>query len=217
MIIILKKGSGKSDAEPILQQIREQGLQPLYMPGEEKIVIGALGDERILANLQLDSIDCVERVIPILKPYKLANREFKDRRSTVQVADVVFGETKIPIIAGPCSVESEEQILDVARAVKRSGASMLRGGAYKPRTSPYAFQGLEDEGLRLLDVARRETGLPIVTEVLSEHDVDKIAAMTDMFQIGARNMQNFQLLKAVGATGVPVLLKRGPPPACAIC
>jgi 3-deoxy-7-phosphoheptulonate synthase len=209
MIIILKQGSGKSDADPILRQIREQGLEPLYMPGDEKIVIGALGDERILANLQLDAMECVEKVIPILKPYKLANREFKQQRSLVSVGDVTFGGQNIPLIAGPCSVESEAQILEVARAARQAGASMLRGGAFKPRTSPYAFQGLEAEGLRLLEVARRETGLPIVTEVLSEHDVDNIANITDMLQIGARNMQNYRLLKAVGSTGVPVLLKRG--------
>jgi len=210
MIIILKQGSGKSDADPILQQIRDQGLEPLYMPGDEKIVIGALGDERILANLQLDAMECVEKVIPILKPYKLANREFKQQRSLVSVGDVTFGGQNIPLIAGPCSVESEAQILEVARAARQAGASMLRGGAFKPRTSPYAFQGLEAEGLRLLEVARRETGLPFVTEVLSEHDVDNIADITDMLQIGARNMQNYRLLKAVGSTGVPVLLKRGP-------
>ena len=210
MIIILKKSATEADAEPILQQIRDKGLKPLFMPGEEKIVIGAIGDERILASLQLDSVDCVERVVPILKPYKLANREFKRQTSIIDVSGVKFGGNTVPLIAGPCSVESEEQILESARIVKAAGAVMLRGGAYKPRTSPYAFQGLEEEGLRLLELARETHGLPFVTEVLSEHDVEKIAESADMLQIGARNMQNFRLLKAVGATRTPVLLKRGP-------
>ncbi|NIP86919.1 MAG: 3-deoxy-7-phosphoheptulonate synthase [Planctomycetales bacterium] len=210
MIIVLRQGASKADAEPILAEIRAQGLEPLYLPGEEKIVIGALGDERVLASLHLESVGCVEKVIPILKPYKLANREFKPQRSLVTVGDVTFGGSRIPLIAGPCSVESAEQLLTVARAVQRSGASLLRGGAFKPRTSPYAFQGLEAEGLKLLEQARRETGLPIVTEVLSEHDVDTVAAISDMLQIGARNMQNYRLLKAVGGTQVPVLIKRGP-------
>ena len=210
MIIILKKGSNESDAGPILDQIRSLGLEPLYMPGEEKIVIGAIGDERVLARLQLDALDSVERVVPILKPYKLANREFRTDRTLVKVGDVVIGGDECIIMAGPCSVESEEQILSSARAVKAAGAKILRGGAYKPRTSPYAFQGLEKDGLELLALARKETGLPIVTEVLSEHDVDLVASYADMLQIGARNMQNYRLLRSVGATKKPVLLKRGP-------
>ncbi len=210
MIIVLKKGSSSNDADPILEQIRSVGLEPLYLPGEEKIVIGALGDERVLAKLQLEAIDSVERVVPILKPYKLANREFRSDRSTVTVGDVVIGGSSCVILAGPCSVESEEQILETARAVKKAGAKILRGGAFKPRTSPYAFQGLEKEGLELLALARKETGMPIVTEVLSEHDVELVASYADMLQIGARNMQNYRLLRAVGTTKKPVLLKRGP-------
>lgn len=210
MIIILKKGSTEASAEPILARIRSLGLEPLYMPGEEKIVIGAIGDERKLANLELESLESVERVVPILKPYKLANLEFNPRRSTVKVGNVIIGGPECVIMAGPCSVESEEQILATARAVKAAGAKILRGGAYKPRTSPYAFQGLEEQGLELLALARKETGLPIVTEVLSEHDIDLVAKYADMLQIGARNMQNYRLLRAVGATKKPVLLKRGP-------
>ncbi len=210
MIIILKAGAKKEDAEPILQQIRAAGLEPLYLPGEEKIVLGALGDERVLAKLNIESLEHVERVVPILKPYKLSNRQFRKESTTVKVKDVVFGGDKLVIIAGPCAVESEDQITKAAEAVKAAGASMLRAGAYKPRTSPYAFQGLEEEGLRLLDIARKVSGLPVVTEVLSEHDVDRVAAVADMLQIGARNMQNFRLLKAVGATKKPILLKRGP-------
>ena len=210
MIIILKKGSSREDAEPILAGIRALSLEPLYLPGEEKIVIGALGDERKLNELRLESLSVVERIVPILKPYKLANREIHPERSTVSVKHVEFGGEAVVLIAGPCSVESGEQILETARAVKAAGASMLRGGAFKPRTSPYAFQGLEEEGLKLLALARAETGLPIVTEVLSEHDVDLVGRHTDMFQIGARNMQNYRLLRAVGGTAIPVLLKRGP-------
>ncbi len=210
MIIILKKGAGQEDASPILDQIRALGLEPLYMPGEEKIVIGAIGDERVLAKLQLEAVSTVERVVPILKPYKLSNREFQQERSQIKVQDVTFGGEELVVIAGPCSVESEEQIITAARAVKEAGAHMLRGGAFKPRTSPYSFQGLEQEGLRLLQLAREETGLPVITELVSEHDIQAVADAADMFQIGARNMQNFRLLKAVGETRVPVMLKRGP-------
>ena len=209
MIIILKKEVSEKEAQPIIKLIEEAGLKPLFLPGEEKIVIGAIGDERILNTLNLNSLDSVERVIPILKPYKLSNRELKPTSSIVKVNDINFGGDEVVIIAGPCSVESEEQIVSVAKAIKESGAKLLRGGAFKPRTSPYSFQGLETEGLKLLEIARAETGLPIVTEVLSEHDIELIAKTTDMFQIGARNMQNFRLLKAVGQTKTPILLKRG--------
>lgn len=210
MIIVLKNGASKEDAEPILELIRTLGLEPLYLPGEEKIVIGALGDERKLAPLQLGSMTQVEQVIPVLKPYKLCNREFRREQTKVSVGGVEIGGDQTVVIAGPCSVESEDQIIRTALAVKKAGARILRGGAYKPRTSPYAFQGLEEEGLRLLELARTASGLPIVTEVVSEHDVEKVGEVADMFQIGARNMQNFRLLKAVGATKLPVMLKRGP-------
>jgi 3-deoxy-7-phosphoheptulonate synthase len=210
MIIILRKNATKDDAQPILDEIKRLGLEPLYLPGEEKIVLGALGDERALAGLNLESLSQVERVIPILKPYKLASSEMRSKKSIVNVGGVEIGGDKIVMIAGPCSVESEEQIISSAKAVKAAGAQILRGGAYKPRTSPYAFQGLEEEGLKLLSLAKQETGLPIVTELLSEHDLDLVEKHTDMFQIGARNMQNFRLLRAVGRTTKPVLLKRGP-------
>lgn len=210
MIIVLRAGASKEDAAPILEEIKRLGLEPLYLPGEEKIVLGALGDERKLADLQLEALEIVERVVPILKPYKLSNREFKKESSRVPVGSVEFGGPQVVLIAGPCSVESEEQIVSTARAVKATGAHLLRGGAFKPRTSPYSFQGLEEEGLKLLAVARKESGLPIVTEVVSEYDVDLVSRYADMLQLGARNMQNFRLLKAVGATKKPVLLKRGP-------
>ncbi len=210
MIIVLKEGASKEDADAILTRIEALGLKPLYMPGQEKIVLGALGDERVLATLHLDSLSSVERVVPILKPYKLANRAFHHEGSKVQVGDVLIGGGEMVVMAGPCSVEGREQIVDTAKAVKQAGARILRGGAFKPRTSPYAFQGLEEEGLELLAVAREETGLPVVTEVMSEHDVALVSKFADMLQIGARNMQNFRLLKAVGQAGRPVLLKRGP-------
>jgi 3-deoxy-7-phosphoheptulonate synthase len=210
VIIILRHGATKADADPIIKHIESIGLKPLYLPGEEKIVLGAIGDERELARLQLESLDAVEKVVPILKPHKLVNREFKGERTIVDVGGVKFGGDQIITIAGPCAVESEEQIVSAAKAVKASGALALRGGAYKPRTSPYAFQGLEEEGLRLLEVAKEETGLPIITELLSEYDLDVVGKTADMFQIGARNMQNFRLLTAVGGTDIPVLLKRGP-------
>jgi 3-deoxy-7-phosphoheptulonate synthase len=210
MIIVLKQGASRAEADEILDQIAALGLKPLYMPGEEKIVLGALGDERKLSALNLESLSSVERVVPILKPYKLANREFKREPSVVQVGEVAIGGPELVVMAGPCSVESEAQLLATARAVRAAGATILRGGAFKPRTSPYAFQGLEEEGLKLLALARRETGLPVVTEVMSEAEVDLVGEYADMYQIGARNMQNFRLLKAVGQTRRPVLLKRGP-------
>jgi 3-deoxy-7-phosphoheptulonate synthase len=210
MIIVLKKNATETDAKPIIDQIEALGLKPLFMPGEEKIVLGAIGDERLIAKLNLESLACVEKIVPILKPHKLSNREFKKESSIVKVGPVEIGGKTIVIMAGPCSVESEEQIVSTAKAVKAAGATILRGGAYKPRTSPYAFQGLEEDGLKLLATAREETGMPVITEVLSEYHVDVVGKYTDMFQIGARNMQNFRLLKAVGQTKIPTLLKRGP-------
>jgi len=211
MIIILKTDATKENADVIQEKISSLGLKPLYLPGEEKIVLGAIGDERQLEKLNLDSFSFVEKVIPILKPYKLASRQMTNQtNSIVKVGDVEIGGKKLVTMAGPCSVESEEQIVQTAIAVKKAGANILRGGAFKPRTSPYAFQGMEEDGLKLLQTAKQETGLPIVTEVLSEFHVDLVGKYTDMFQLGARNMQNFRLLKAIGQTDIPVLLKRGP-------
>lgn len=209
MIIILKKDASEKQAKQLLKTIEEQGLKPLYMPGSERTVIGALGDERVLATMGLDALPFVDRVLPILAPYKLVSRELHAHDSVVDVGGVPVGPGTFTIMAGPCAVESEEQIVNAARAVKAAGARILRGGAYKPRTSPYAFQGLEVEGLKLLSLASRETGLPVVTEIVDMHDIDVVAEHTDMFQVGARNMQNFRLLKALGAAGKPVLIKRG--------
>ncbi len=209
MIIILKKSASREDAESLMAIIKEQGLEPLHMPGSERTVLGALGDERVLATLSLEAHPFVDRVLPILSPYKRASRELQTHDTQVSVKGVPIGPGHITVIAGPCAVESEEQIIEAARQVKAAGGQILRGGAYKPRTSPYSFQGLEEEGLRLLSLASEETGLPVVTEITDVHDIDKVAAHADMFQVGARNMQNFRLLKELGRSGKPVLLKRG--------
>ncbi len=209
MIIILKKSATKADADRLLKVIEEQGLEPLYMPGSERTVLGAIGDERVLANLSIDAYPCVDRVLPILSPYKRASRELHTHDSTVKVGDITIGPGHFTIIAGPCAVENETQIMETARIVKKAGGVILRGGAYKPRTSPYSFQGLEEEGLVLLQKASKETGLPVVTEITDVHDIDKMLPYIDMFQVGARNMQNFRLLRKLGKAGKPVLLKRG--------
>ncbi len=210
MIIVMKGAATEEELQRVIHTIEELGYQSHVIRGTQRSVIGAVGDERGKARLQsLEALPGVENVVPILQPFKLASREFKPTRTVVKVRDVEIGGDRLPILAGPCSVESEDQILETAKAVKEAGASILRGGAFKPRTSPYAFQGLGEEGLRLLAAARDETGLAIVTEVLKPEDVDLVAGSADMLQIGARNMQNFALLKRVGETKKPVLLKRG--------
>ena len=210
MIIVLKPGTSKDDADAILERIEETGCKPLYMPGSERVVLGALGDERVLAALQLESDPAVESVTPILSPYKMVSREFHPHDTVVYVGDVAFGSRDFPVIAGPCSIESHEQLEATARAVKESGARCLRGGAYKPRSSPYAFQGLGRQGLEILSDVSKAVGIPTVTEILDVADLDAIAEHADAFQIGARNMQNYTLLNAVGATKKATLLKRGP-------
>lgn len=211
MIIVMREGASRREIEDVQDEIKRMGYTPHPIVGVERTVIGAIGDERDKARLQeLETSAGVERVIPILKPYKLAGLELKKEKSLVTVGpDAVFGGTRIPVIAGPCSVESREQICRTAEAVKAAGATLLRGGAYKPRTSPYAFQGLEEEGLKMLAAARDCTGLPVVTEVMKESVLDLVARYADVLQIGARNMQNFDLLKAVGQLRKPILLKRG--------
>jgi 3-deoxy-7-phosphoheptulonate synthase len=210
MIIVLKPKTTKKDLETVIKRIHKIGLKAHTIVGVERTVIGAIGDERGKARLQeLESLACVESVVPILKPYKLASREFKKEPTTVKVGEAKFGAGFFGVIAGPCSVETEKQIVETAIKVKKAGAKMLRGGAFKPRTSPYAFQGLESEGLKLLSKARKESGLPFVTEVVNPEDVDLVGEYADMFQIGARNVQNFALLKKAGKFGKPVLLKRG--------
>jgi 3-deoxy-7-phosphoheptulonate synthase len=186
------------------------GYSPHTIRGALRTVIGAVGDDRGKEALRsLESLECVESVTPILKPYKLASREVRDEPTEVQVGDVTIGGKQIVVMAGPCAIESRLQLLDAAEKVKAAGARVLRGGAFKPRTSPYAFQGLEDEGLKLLAEAKRETGLPIVTEVMEPDKVELVAEYADILQVGARNVQNFSLLRRVGEVGKPVLLKRG--------
>jgi 3-deoxy-7-phosphoheptulonate synthase len=210
MIIVLKKGCTKAQVSAIVKRIEGLGLKAHVSEGVERTVIGAIGDERGKASLDsLLAIPCVEQMVPILQPYKLASREFKKERTVVKVGRVRIGGGHFCMIAGPCSVESESQIVTTALKVKAAGAHMLRGGAFKPRTSPYAFQGMEEEGLKLLAKARKASGLPIVTEVVGTETVGLVAEYADVIQIGARNVQNFALLKSVGRAGRPVLLKRG--------
>ena len=209
MIIVLKPEATPEIAQELLAEIEELGLKPLHMPGVERVVLGALGDERVLATLNLESHPMVESVKPILAPYKLVSREMHPHDSVVKVGGVAIGGRGFAVIAGPCAVESREQTENTAREVKAAGAVALRAGAYKPRTSPYGFQGHGRDGLRILKEVSEETGLPIVTEVMDTADVDAVAESADALQIGARNMQNFSLLKAVGEAGKPVLLKRG--------
>jgi 3-deoxy-7-phosphoheptulonate synthase len=211
MIIVMRQGASKKDIAEVEQEIQRYGYAPHTIGGVERTVIGAIGDDRGKERLQaLETMDGVERIIRILKPYKLAGRELRKEKSRIEVAPgVVFGGRRIPVIAGPCSVEGLDMICATAAAVKEAGASVLRGGAYKPRSSPYAFQGLAEEGLKMLAEARARTGLPVDTEVMRETLVEKVAEYADIIQIGARNMQNFDLLKAVGQTRKPILLKRG--------
>ncbi len=211
MIIVMKQKAGREALAEVKKRIRELGYKPHVIHGETRDVVGAVGDERGKAVLQsLESMPGVESVVPILKPYKLASREVRPERSVIEIAPGVnLGGQELLVMAGPCSVESEEQILETARAVKAAGARVLRGGAYKPRTSPYSFQGMEEEGLKLLALAREATGLPIVTEVVNPRDVETVGRYADIMQVGARNSQNFALLKMLGQLGKPVLLKRG--------
>ena len=210
MIIVMEKGATKEQTEHVFDRIREMGYEvhPIY--GVERTVIGAIGDERGKAQLQsLESVAGVERVVPILQPFKLVGRELKTEPTIVEVGDVRFGSEQFVVIAGPCAVETRGRTLQIAERVSKAGAKLLRGGAFKPRTSPYSFQGLEEEGLRILAEAREKTGLLIVTEVMNPQDILLVAKYADVLQVGARNMQNFGLLKQIGHLNKPVLLKRG--------
>jgi 3-deoxy-7-phosphoheptulonate synthase len=210
MIIVLKREATQEIAQDILGKIEEKGLKPLYMPGSERVVIGALGDERILTELGLDGHPMVESLKPILSPYKLVSREMHPHDTVVRFGNAAIGGTGFAVIAGPCAVETEERLRGSATAARNAGAVGIRAGAYKPRTSPYAFQGHGLDGLKTLRTIGDELGLPVVTEVMDTANVDAVAAHAHMLQVGARNMQNFSLLKAVGKAGKPVLLKRGP-------
>lgn len=210
MIIVMQPRASREQIEHVMERIKALGYMPHPIYGVERTVIGAVGDERGKSVLEsLIGVEGVENVIPILKPFKLASREMRKESTVVQVGNVRIGNGGFAMIAGPCSVESEAQIMAAAERVKQAGANMLRGGAFKPRTSPYSFQGLEQEGLKLLARAREATGLPVVTEVLSPEDVELVAEYADVVQVGARNMQNFSLLKKLGRVGRPILLKRG--------
>jgi len=210
MIIVLKPNISRKDETAVLKEIRKLGYRPHVMRGVERIVIGAIGDERTHQTLEtLTTWPQVESVMRVQKRYKLISREGHPANSNIDVRGHIIGGQKFQVMAGPCSVESEKQLLSTAEAVKAAGATILRGGAFKPRTSPYEFQGLGEKGLKLLAKARRETGLGIITELLSESHAEMVAEYADILQIGARNAQNFQLLIAAARTGKPVLLKRG--------
>jgi len=208
MIVVMRSVASDDDVRHVVDRIEALGLKAHLSRGVERTVIGVIGDERLIQKDQLSLLPQVETVIPILKPYKLASREFQPQNSVITVRGVQIGGPGVVMIAGPCSVESEEQILGVAKVLKASGADMLRGGAYKPRTSPYAFQGLGEEGLKYLAKARDVTGLPIVTEVMESAEVDMVAEYADVLQVGARNMHNTRLLRALARVPRPVLLKR---------
>ncbi len=207
----MEANTDQKHIDEVIKKIKSLGYSPHIIKGIERTIIGAVGDEREKTRLQsLESMSGVESVVPILKPHKLASRQVRTEGSTISVnKNVKVGAKEFIVMAGPCSVESEKQIVETAKAVKASGAKVLRGGAFKPRTSPYSFQGLEEEGLKLLALAREETGLPFVTEVMNPREVDLVAKYTDVIQIGARNVQNFSLLKEIGRLKKPILLKRG--------
>jgi len=209
MIIVLKPGSTQADIDYIEEKLHEKGLKVHISKGEERTIIGAIGDERLLREASLAAYPAVEKVVPILKPFKLASRDFQKENSVINIQGVTVGGKEVRVMAGPCSVEDREGLMTVARAAKAAGASFLRGGAFKPRSSPYAFQGLGEEGLKYLSEARDETGLLVVTELMDPRDADLVCRYADVVQIGARNMSNFTLLKEVGKFDKPILLKRG--------
>ncbi len=209
MIIVMKRGATAEQIQHVIERVEEFGLKAHPIYGTERTVVAAVGDKRDEHRHSLAIAPGVAEVVPILAPYKVASLEVKPERTVVRVGPLSVGNCDLGVIAGPCAVENYDQTLATARAVKAAGATGLRGGAYKPRTSPYSFQGLKEEGLRILAAAREETGLPVVTEVLAASDVPLVAKYADMLQIGARNMQNYRLLEEVGASGKPTILKRG--------
>ncbi len=209
MIFVLKPGHTEEDLQHLIDRITEAGLKPHVSRGEERTIVGAIGDERKLIALPVETLPGIEKVVPILKPYKVVSRDFKREDSIVMVGKVPFGGRRIQVIAGPCAVEGLEILREIAGEVKALGATVLRGGAFKPRTSPYSFQGLGEEGLKYLARVRDETGLPVVTELMNIRHTDLVDKYADAVQIGARNMQNFDLLKEVGKLKKPIILKRG--------
>lgn len=209
MIVVMKRNATPGEKDRVYREIRQAGLRYQAIEGVERTVIGVIGTQKDTARVQLEVLAGVEKVIPILRPYKLASRELKKDDTIIAVNGVRIGGNQIVVAAGPCSVEDEESILAVARSVKKSGAALLRGGAFKPRTSPYSFQGHGEPALKLLARARELTGLPVVTEVMDSKDIPLVAEYADILQVGARNMSNFSLLKELGKQPKPVLLKRG--------
>lgn len=209
MIIVLRPDATQKQIKHIVEKVKKLGLKPMISRGVERTIIGVIGEEDILRVQPLEVYPGVEKVMPVLAPYKLVSREFKPEKTIVTAGSVKIGGKKVVVMAGPCSIESYDQLLKIAKAVKKAGATILRGGAFKPRTSPYAFQGLGEEGLKYLHQAGKETGMPVVTELMDIRDLDAVERYSDMIQIGARNMQNFNLLKEVGLSKKPILLKRG--------
>lgn len=208
-MVIMRQGVTDEEIAHLIDKVKSVGCDVHVSRGEFKTVIGLIGDTSKARDLPLSAFPGVEQVVPILKPFKLVSRDFKDEDTIIRVGGVKIGGESFVVVAGPCAVENEEQLLEIARFVKQAGATLLRGGAYKPRSSPYSFQGLGEEGLKILVAAREETGLPVVTEVMDAGDVKLVAEYADILQIGARNMQNFMLLKECGLAERPVLLKRG--------
>lgn len=210
MIVAMNAGASEAQIEHICERIRQFGYAPHVIHGEERTVIAAIGKGDKKEHIEsIKSAEGVEDAFPILQPFKLVSTEVKKERSTIKVGDVTIGDGGLVVMAGPCSVETREQLLTTAEAVAKAGAQILRGGAYKPRTSPYEFQGLAEEGLKLLAEAREKTGLKVVTEILNAEDVELVEEYADILQVGARNMQNFELLKKLGKVSKPVMLKRG--------
>ncbi len=210
MLIVMHHKAGKKQISAVIQAVEKMGLTAAPIPGSERTAIGVLGNKGYVDDSTIRDLPGVQEVIHVSKPYKLVSRDFHPRGTVVKVGGVVIGEGERPVVAaGPCAVESEEQIVKTARAVRKAGADLLRGGAFKPRTGPHTFQGLREEGLKLLALAGKETGLPIVTEVMSPDNVGLVAEYADLLQVGARNMQNFDLLRELGRIKKPVLLKRG--------
>lgn len=209
MIIVMKPHAKNESIEKIVRLIESRGCDAHISKGKEVTIIGVVGDKSRLSDQNLEIFEDVEKIVAVTESYKLANKKFHPEPTLVKVKDVTIGGGNLVIISGPCAIESREQLLSTAHAIKKAGAHILRGGAYKPRTSPYAFQGLEEEGLKYMKEASEETGLPVICEVTSQNAIEAAVKYVDMLQIGARNMQNFYLLKEAGKSGLPVLLKRG--------
>jgi 3-deoxy-7-phosphoheptulonate synthase len=212
MIIILSSQATEQDLDNIINNLKERGYGVHLSRGVEKTIIGAIGapeEDKLLIAQQIESLPFVERVVPILKPYKIVGREFHPDKTVIKVGDVEIGGSQVVVMAGPCCIEDETQTMETARVCRRAGAQILRGGAFKPSTSPYSFHGLGEEGLKILAAAREETGMPIITEVMDTRDVETIMEYADILQVGTRNMTNFALLKEIGLARKPVMLKRG--------